>query len=83
MIFVIVGLHIAVQEALESTVTVEQLPQQALATGFGTLSAVNGGASVISSTAVGVIWSASSPALAFGLAAALIAAGTWVLRRVR
>lgn len=82
-VFVTAGLYVAVQEALESTVTAEQLPQQILATGFGTLAAVNGAAKFLSSAAVGVIWSASSPALAFGLAGVLMGLGAWALHRVR
>lgn len=48
-VFVVAGLHTAVQEAIESTVTAGMVPQAVLATGYGALGTVNGGAKLISS----------------------------------
>jgi MFS family permease len=81
MIFLVAGLYMAVQEALESTVTAEMVGQELLATAVGALGTVNGTAKFISSTVVGVLWTAISPVFSFGLAAALMAAGTVVLRQ--
>ena len=47
------------------------------------LGTVNGTAKLISSTAVGVLWTAVSPAFGFALAATLMAAGTVALARMR
>ncbi|WP_028318411.1 MFS transporter [Desulfobulbus elongatus] len=80
-IFLVAGLYTAVQEALESTVTAEMVSQDLLATAVGALGTVNGTAKFVSSTAVGVLWTAISPVCSFGLAAALMAAGTVMLAR--
>lgn len=82
-IFLVAGLYMAVQEALESAVAAELVGQATLATGYGALGTVNGGAKFVSSAAVGLLWTAASPVIGFGLAAVLMAAGTVVLARLR
>jgi MFS family permease len=82
-IFSIAGLYMAVQEALESTVTVGMVSGEMLAMSFGALGTVNGTSKFVSSTLVGVLWTVVSPVFGFGLAAALMAAGTLGLTRVR
>lgn len=82
-IFFIAGLYVAVQEALESTVTAEMVQPDTLAMSYGALGTVNGTAKFISSATVGVVWTAVSPVLGFGLAALLMSAGTLALLRVR
>lgn len=82
-IFFIAGLYVAVQEALESTVTAAMVSADTLATSYGALGTVNGAAKFVSSTAVGVLWTAISPAFGFGVAALLMAAGTVALFRAR
>ena len=82
-IFFVAGLYVAVQEALESTVTAEMVEPDTLALSYGALGTVNGTAKFISSATVGVVWTAVSPVLGFGLAAALMGAGTLALLRVR
>lgn len=81
-IFFIAGLYVAVQESLESTVTAEMVDPEALAMSYGALGTVNGAAKFISSATVGTLWSALSPTLGFGLAAALMTIGTLALLRV-
>lgn len=81
IIFLVAGLYMAVQEALESTVTAEMISQDLLATGVGALGTVNGTAKFVSSTVVGVLWTAISPVFSFGLAAVLMTAGTVALMR--
>jgi hypothetical protein len=54
-----------------------------LAMSYGALGVVNGTAKFISSAAVGVLWTAASPVIGFGVAAVLMAAGTVVLIRAR
>ncbi len=53
-----------------------------LAISVGALGTVNGTAKFISSAAVGLLWTAVSPILGFGLAAAVMLAGTLALARV-
>jgi MFS family permease len=81
LIFLIAGLYVAVQEALESTVSADLVEQDALATGYGALGTVNGIAKFVSSAGVGLLWTAVSPILAFSVAAALMALGTFALLR--
>lgn len=81
VIFLIAGLYMAVQEALESTVTAEMVSRDTLAMSIGALGTVNGTAKFVSSTVVGTLWTVVSPVFAFGLAAVLMAAGTYTLVR--
>jgi len=81
IIFFIAGLYVAVQEALESTVTAEMVNKDNLAMGVGVLGTVNGTAKFVSSTVVGLLWTVVSPEFSFGMAAVLMAAGTFALLR--
>ncbi len=81
VIFLIAGLYMAVQEALETTITAEMVDKEILAMSIGALGTVNGAAKLVSSTMVGVLWTLVSPAFSFGLAAGLMAAGTFALLR--
>jgi MFS family permease len=81
-IFFIAGLYVAVQEALESTVTTEMVQTETLAMSYGALGLVNGTTKFVSSTLVGVLWTVASPVFGFGLAAALMIAGTLAMARV-
>jgi MFS family permease len=83
VIFLVAGLYTAIQEALEPTVTAELVGQGMLATSYGALGTVNGGAKFVSSAGVGLLWTVVSPAFSFGVAALLMAAGTAVLSRSR
>jgi hypothetical protein len=82
-IFFIAGIYMAVQEALEPTVTAEMVQTDTLAMSYGALGTVNGTAKFISSATVGVIWTMISPVLGFGLAAGMMMIGTLALLRVR
>lgn len=81
-IFFIAGLYMAVQEALESTVTADMVSGEMLAMSYGALGTVNGTGKLVSSTVVGVLWTVVSPVFGFGLAALLMAVGTMALLRV-
>lgn len=78
-IFAVAGLYMAVQEALEATVTAELVPAEVRGLGFGALGTVNGATKFFSSSAIGILWTVISPAFAFGLGAALMLAGTIML----
>jgi MFS family permease len=79
VIFFIAGLYVAVQEALESTVTAEMVDKDILAMSIGALGTVNGTAKFVSSSLVGVLWTLVSPMFGFALAAVFMVAGTFFL----
>jgi MFS family permease len=81
-VFFVAGLYMAVQEALESTVTADMVNREMLAMSYGALGTVNGTSKFVSSTVVGVLWTVVSPVFGFGLAAVLMAIGTVALLRV-
>ena len=81
-IFFIAGLYMAVQEALEPTVTAEMVPPDLLAMSYGALGTINGSAKFLSSASVGVVWTAVSPEAGFALASLLMAIGTLRLLQV-
>ncbi|MBX3507466.1 MAG: MFS transporter [Parvibaculum sp.] len=83
VIFAIAGLYMAVQEALEATVTAEMVPNSILATGYGALGTVNGTAKFFSSSMVGLVWTIAAPQFAFAAAAIFMLAGTFMLLRMR
>jgi MFS family permease len=83
VIFFVAGLYVAVQDALESIVTADMVSHDNLAMSYGALGTVNGTAKLISSTAVGVLWTAVSPVFAFSVAALLMAGGTLTLARLK
>ncbi len=80
-VFLIAGLYVAVQEALESTVTAEMVQAETMS--MGALGTVNGVAKFISSATVGVLWTLVSPTVAFALASGFMLAGTLAILRVR
>lgn len=82
-IFCIAGLYVAVQEALESTVTAELVQADTMTLSIGALGTVNGAAKFLSSASVGVVWTTVSPTFAFALAAGFMLAGTLAILRVR
>lgn len=78
-IFTLAGLYTAVQDALESTVTAEMVDRTTISTCLGALGTVNGTAKLVSSSLVGILWTAVSPSFGFGLAALLMTIGTFLL----
>ena len=81
--FFVAGLYVAVQEALESTVTADMVSADALGISYAALGTVNGTAKFISSAAVGILWTAVSSVFGFGSAAVLMAADTVALARMQ
>jgi len=82
-IFFVAGLYVAVQEALEPTVTAEMVQTETMTMSIGALGTVNGVAKFISSATVGVVWTAVSPEFAFTLAAGFMLAGIIAILQVR
>ena len=81
-IFLFAGLYVAVQEALESTVTAGMVEPEILATSYGALGIVNGFAKLVASSAVGLVWTLVSPVMGFALAALFMLTGTIALLRI-
>lgn len=83
LIFTLAGAYMAVQDAIEPTALAEMVSQETLATSIGALGSVNGTAKFVSSSLVGVLWSAVSPAFAFVVATTLMASGTILLNTTK
>ncbi|HEY6127735.1 MAG TPA: MFS transporter [Candidatus Acidoferrum sp.] len=80
-IFVLAGLYIGTEEALEDSVTAEIVPREQHGMAFGTLAAVNAVGDFLSSLLVGALWSAFGVGAAFGASAVLFAAGAILILR--
>src|SRR5258706_1669105 len=78
-IFVLAGLYIGTEEALEDSVAAELVPREQHGMAFGTMAAVNAVGDFVSSLLVGALWSAFGVATAFGASAVLFAAGAIVI----
>ncbi len=78
-IFSFAGLYMAMQDALESTVTSEMVEKETLATSIGALGTVNGTAKFVSSSLVGILWTLVSPAFGFLVATTMMALGTFAM----
>jgi MFS family permease len=75
ILFGLAGVHGAVQQSLEKSMAAELLPAKVRGSGFGVLAAVNGIGDLVSSIAVGVLWSSVSPNAGFLYAGIFTIAG--------
>lgn len=82
LIFGLAGAYIAVEDALEASLTADYVTPEVRGIGYGVLGSVNGVGDFVSSTVVGAVWTAVSPVVAFA-AAAMMAAGTLAMARLR
>ncbi|HTZ47595.1 MAG TPA: MFS transporter [Verrucomicrobiae bacterium] len=83
IIFVLAGLYIGTEEALEDSVAAELIPKQQHGMAFGTLAAVNAVGDALSSIVVGFLWSAVSVRAAFSFSAVLFFLGAFIILRLR
>lgn len=74
-LFGLAGIHGGFQQSLEKSLAAELLPSQVRGSGFGVLATANGIGDLVSSIAVGALWSAVSPAAGFAYAAIFAFAG--------
>ena len=79
VLFAVAGLTLAFEDTLEGALTAQLVPGEVRGTGYGALAATNGIGDLLSSSVVGLIWTAVSPQAAFGFAALLCLGGTVVL----
>ncbi|HEX8871909.1 MAG TPA: MFS transporter [Candidatus Acidoferrum sp.] len=82
-IFVMAGVFVGTEEALEDSLAAELIPREQHGMAFGTLAAVNAVGDFVSSLVVGFLWSAVSVKLAFSTSALLFFAGAFVILRLR
>ena len=82
-IFILAGLYIGTEEALEDSLAAEIVPKEQHGMAFGTLAAVNAVGDFLSSLLVGFLWSAFSVQTAFTASAILFFAGALLILRLR
>jgi len=82
-IFILAGLYIGTEEALEDSVAAELVPKEQHGMAFGTLAAVNAVGDFLSSLLVGFLWSAFSVQAAFASSTLLFFAGALLILRLR
>jgi MFS family permease len=78
-IFVLAGLYVGTEEALEDTVAAELVQKEQHGMAFGTLAAVNAVGDFASSLLVGSLWSAFGVGTAFSVSAVLFFAGAMLI----
>jgi MFS family permease len=83
LIFVLAGLYVGTEEALEDSLAAELIPKEQHGMAFGTLAAVNAVGDFLSSLVVGFLWSAVSVRAAFSFSAALFFLGSLIVARLR
>jgi len=83
VIFVLAGLYVGTEEALEDSVAAELVPKEQHGMAFGTLAAVNAVGDFLSSLMVGFLWSAVSVQAAFAASTLLFFAGAILILRLR
>jgi len=83
IIFILAGLYIGTDEALEDSLAAELIPRESHGMAFGTLAAVNAVGDFLSSLVVGFLWSAVSVRAAFSFSAVLFFLGAFLILRLR
>ncbi len=83
VIFVLAGLYVGTEEALEDSLAAEIIPKEQHGMAFGTLAAVNAVGDFLSSLLVGFLWSAVSVRAAFSFSAVLFFLGAFIVLRLR
>jgi MFS family permease len=71
LVFAFGGIHVGMGETLEDSFSAELVPEAQHGMAFGTLATVNGIGDFLSSTVVGVLWTAFGTRVAFGYSAGL------------
>ena len=83
LIFVLAGLYVGTEEALEDSLSAELVPKEQHGMAFGTLAAVNAVGDFLSSLLVGFLWSAFNVQTAFTVSALLFIIGAILVLRLR
>ncbi|MGB2899347.1 MAG: MFS transporter [Candidatus Acidiferrum sp.] len=83
IIFVLAGIYVGTEEALEDSLSAELVPKEQHGMAFGTLAAVNAVGDFLSSLLVGFLWSAFNVQTAFAASALLFIIGAILILRLR
>jgi MFS family permease len=83
VIFVLAGIYVGTEEALEDSLSAELVPKEQHGMAFGTLAAVNAVGDFASSLLVGFLWSVFNVQTAFTASAILFFAGAALVLRLR
>ena len=83
VIFVLAGLYVGTEEALEDSLAAELIPREQHGMAFGTLAAVNAVGDFLSSVVVGFLWAAVSVKAAFSFSAVLFFVGALMILRLK
>lgn len=82
-IFILAGLYVGTEEALEDSLSAELVPKEQHGMAFGTLAAVNAVGDCLSSLLVGFLWSIFNVQTAFTASAILFFTGALLIFRLR
>jgi len=83
-LFALAGIYLAAEEALESVVTADLVPERRMrGTAYGVIGMVNGVGDFVASLAAGLLMQYVSPTAAFIYAATAMLAGSVVLAKIR
>jgi MFS family permease len=83
VIFLLAGLYVGTEEALEDSLAAELIPKEQHGMAFGTLAAVNAVGDLLSSLLVGFLWAAVSVRAAFTASAVLFFLGAFLILRLK
>jgi MFS family permease len=83
VVFVLAGIYVATEEALEDSLAAELVDKEQHGMGFGALATVNGVGDLISSIVVGALWTAFGTQVAFAYSTVLFGAGAVAVWRMR
>ncbi len=83
LIFVLAGLYVGTEEALEDSLAAELISREQHGMAFGTLAAVNAVGDFLSSLIVGFLWSAVSVKAAFSFSAVLFFVGAFMILHLK
>jgi len=83
IIFILAGLYVGTEEALEDSLSAELVPKEQHGMAFGTLAAVNAVGDFLSSLLAGFLWSAFNVQTAFTASAVLFFTGALLVFRLR
>ena len=83
LVFALAGIVVGVEEALEDSLAAKLVAREQHGMAFGMLAAVNAVGDFASSFVIGLLWSAASTSLAFGLSGVLFLLGFVLILRIR
>ena len=83
MVFVLAGIYVATEEALEDSLAAELVDKEQHGMGFGVLATVNGVGDFVSSIVVGVLWTVWGTQVAFAYSTVLFTAGAVAVWRLQ